>query len=59
MNTLGFIVGLLTKYIAVNRWKPEEGNDLKSIIMGILLGKTQNCCIFTLKSMGREAEFYH
>ena len=45
MNSLGFFVAILINYIASNGWKPDEGNDLKSLIMGICLGKTQNRCI--------------
>ena len=45
MNSLGFFVAVLINYIASNGWKPEEGNDLKSLIMGTCLGKTQNRCI--------------
>ena len=45
MDSLGFIVAILINYIACNGWKPEEGNDLKSLIMGICLGKTPNRCI--------------
>ena len=45
MNSLGLFVALLTKYIASNGWKPDEGDDLKSLIIKICLGKTQNRCI--------------
>ena len=45
MDSLRFFVAILINYIASNGWKPDEGNDLKSLIMGICLGKTQNRCI--------------
>ena len=45
MYSLGFFVAILINYIASNGWKPDEGNDLKSLIMGICLGKTLNRCI--------------
>jgi hypothetical protein len=45
MNSLAFFVAFLTLYIASNGCKLDEGNDLKSLIMGICLGKTQNRCI--------------
>ena len=45
MDSLGFFVAILINYIASNGWKLDEGNDLKSLIMGICLGKTQNRCI--------------
>ena len=45
MNSLGFFVAFLINYIASNVLKQDEGNDLKSLILGICLGKTQNRCI--------------
>ena len=45
IDSMGFLVAILINYIASNGWKPDEGNDLKSLIMGICLGKTQNRCI--------------
>ena len=45
MNSLGFFVAILIKYIASNGWNPDEGYDLKSLILVICLGKTQNRCI--------------
>ena len=45
-NALGFSVAILTKSITSNGWRLEEGNDLKSLILGICLGKIQNRCIF-------------
>ena len=45
MDSLGFFVAILINDIACNGWKPDEGNDLKSRIMGTCLGKTQNRCI--------------
>ena len=45
MDSLGFIVGILINYIASNGWIPDEGNDLKWLITGTCLGKTQNRCI--------------
>ena len=45
IDSMGFLVAILINYIASNGWKPDEGNDLKSLIMGICMGKTQNHCI--------------
>ena len=42
MDSLGFFVAILINNIPSNGWKPDEGNDLKSLMMGICLGKTQN-----------------
>ena len=42
MDSMGFFVAILINNIPSNGWKPDEGNDLKSLMMGICLGKTQN-----------------
>ena len=59
MRCPGSFVSLLTKYIASNGWKQDEGNDLKSLIMGIYLGKSENRCLFYGEKHGREVEFYN
>ena len=45
VDSLGFFVAILINYIASNGWKLDEGNDLKWLITGTCLGKTQNRCI--------------
>jgi len=42
VDSLGFFVAILINYIASNGWKPDEVNDLMSLITGICVGKTQN-----------------
>ena len=42
MHSAVFFVAILIKYTASNGWKPDEGIDLKSLILGTCLGKTQN-----------------